>query len=308
MSTSYTPANHKPEKLLTGFISVRVPELKHIYTTLQASTSTAEVNGKFGRPSESGLQIDHIGDTLRFLNAIDLVESPTGDILDTVERINDRRFEGLPFEARLLYHCNQQDGRQRHFADVHRALLNEGGRTVDADRDSLRTILKRETDYDFSWTDEKIDMWITLCEQIGVISETEDGLVLSPCRALMHDALTLAPANSSDDPEYTEASVEDIEARPALNWIDENLFTVYAARSGTRRIHPGVADVLRNMADDEVISLSAPGDAQNEVELPPEDLNEDNRGNRRDVTHISVRSSPAETAYQYPLDQQITRQ
>lgn len=307
MSTSYTPANHKPDKLLTGFISVRAPELKHIYASLQASTSTSEVNNKFGRPNDSGLQTDHIEDTLRFLNAVDLVESPTGDIRDTIERINERRFEGLPFEARLLYHCNQQDGRQRHFADVHSAFLNEDGRTVDAGRDNLRTILKRETDYEFSWTDEKIDMWVTLCEQIGVISETDDGIVLSPCRALMYDALALAPTSPDEEPEYTEASVEDIEARPALDWIDENLFTVYTARSGTRRVHPGVADVLRNLSDDEVLSLSAPGDAQNEVKLPPEDLNDDNRGNRRDVTHVSLQLPPAEIAYQYPLDQQLTQ-
>lgn len=309
MITTYTPANKKPDKLLTGFISVRVPELKHIYASLQGSTSVSEVTSKFGRPTAAGeLKADHVEDSLRFLNAIDLVESPTGDIKDTVEAINERRFEELAFEARLLYHCNQQDGRQAHFAAVHRALLSEGSRTVNAGRDNLRTVLKRETDYDFSWTDEKIDMWVTLCEQLGLVSETDDGLVLSPCRVLMHDALILAPTSSGEDPDYDDDPVENGGFRRALNWINDNLFTVYEERTGTPRVHPAIADVLRNMEEDEVLSLSAPGDAQNEVEIPPSDLNDDVRGNRRSVTHISIRSRPSETAYQYPLDQLLTHQ
>jgi hypothetical protein len=186
--------------------------------------------------------------------------------------------------------------------------LSEGSRTVDAGRDNLRTILKRETDYDFSWTDEKIDMWVTLTEQLGLVTETEDGLVLSPCRALMYDALALAPTSSSDDPEYDDLPVDDGEAQQMLNWINDNLFTVYAARTGTPKIHPAIADVLRNMAEDSVIDLSAPGDSQNEVKLPPENLDDDSRGNRQDVTYVSVHSKPSETAYQYPLDQFLTHQ
>jgi len=60
------------------------------------------------------------------------------------------------------------------------------------------------------------------------------------------------------------------------------------------------------MAEDSVVDLSAPGDSQNEVKLPPEDLNDDARGNRQDVTYVSVHSKPNETAYQYPLDQFLT--
>ncbi|MBZ6495816.1 hypothetical protein [Natrinema longum] len=309
MSTTYTPATNKPDKLLTGFISVRAPELKHIYGSLQGTTSVSEVTSKFGRPATGGeVKTDHVEGSLRFLNAVDLVESPTGDIKDTVEPINERHFEGLPFEARLLYHCNQQDGRQSHFGDVHRALLSEGSRTVNAGRDNLRTILKRETDYDFSWTDEKIDMWVTLCEQLGLVSETEDGLVLSPCRAMMYDALVLAPTSSGEDAGYDGETVENGEFRRALNWINDNLFTVYKARTGTPRLHPAIADVLRNMEEDGVLSLSAPGDAQNQVEVPPADLDDDVRGNRRSVTHVSIHSRPDETAYQYPLDQLLTHQ
>jgi hypothetical protein len=308
MSTRYTPANQKPEKLLTGFISVRAPELKHIYSSLQGATSVSEVTSKFGRPSDTGLKTNHVEDTLRFLNAVDLVESPSGDILDTVELINDRHFGELPFEARLLYHCNQQDGRQSHFADIHRALLSEGSRTVDARRGNLRTILKRETDYDFSWTEEKIDMWVTLTEQLGLVTETEDGLVLSPCRALMYDALMLAPASLNDSPGYDDLSIDDGEAQQMLNWINDNLFTVYAGRTGTPKIHPAIADVLRNMAEDSVINLSAPGDSQNGVKLPPENLDDDDRGNRQDVTYVSISSKPSETAYQYPLNQFLTHQ
>jgi hypothetical protein len=266
------------------------------------------VTSKFARPSNSGLKTNHVEDSLRFLNAVDLVESPTGDVLDTVERINDRHFEGLPFEARLLYHCNQQDGRQSHFADVHRALSSEGSRTVDANRDALRTVLKRETDYDFSWTDEKIDMWVTLVEQLGLVTETEDGIVLSPSRGLMYDAIALAPHSSSEDPDYDDFTVEDGEAQQMFDWINDNLFTVYEDRTGTPRIHPAIADVLRNMAEEGVVDLSAPGDSRNEVKLPPEDLNDDTRGNRRDVTYVSVHSEPSETAYQYPLDQFLTHQ
>ncbi|WP_240334856.1 hypothetical protein [Halorussus sp. MSC15.2] len=288
---------------------MRAPELKHIYGSLQGPSSVSEVTSKFGRPAEGGGQkTDHVEESLRFLNTVDLVESPSGDIRDTVERINDRHFEGLAFEARLLYHCNQQEGRQSHFADIHRALMSEESRTVDAGRDNLRTILKRETDYDFSWTDEKLDMWVTLCEQLGLVSETEDGLVLSPCRALVHDALALAPMESGEGAEYGDVTVEDGEFRRALDWINDNLFTVFSERSGNRRVHPAVADVLRNMDDNDVLSLSAPGDAQNSVELPPQNLNDDVRGNRRSVTHVSIRPRPDETAYEYPLNQLLTRQ
>lgn len=307
MTAMYTPANNKPDKLLTGFISVRAPELKHVYRSIWEATSVSEVTGKFGRPTATGVKTDHVEDTIRFLNAVDLVESPSGDIRSTVERINEDLFEGLPFEARLLYHCNQQLDRQQHFVDIHRALMEEGGRTVSAGREDIRTILKRETDYEFSWTDEKIDMWVTLCEQLGLVSETEDGIVLSPCRALLYDVLALAPPSSDTDPSY-DVPVETGEFRRILNWIHENLFTVYLDRTGTPRVHPVIADVLRNMEADEVVTMSAPGDAKNEVKLPEEDLDEDSRGTRRSVTHISVHDRPDESAYQYPLDQLLTNQ
>lgn len=308
MSTTYNPASGKPDKLLTGFISVRVPELKHIYTSLNGPTSVSEVTGKFGRPAAEGLKSDHIEDTLRFLNAIDLVESPSGDIRDTVEPINKGLFSGLPFETRLLYHCNQQEGRQRHFADVHRALMQEGKRSFSGRRDDIRTALKRETDYEFSWTDEKIDMWVTMCEQLGLVSETEDGVVLSPCRAMAYDALLLAPSNSGTDPEYGDVPVENGSFRRMLDWIEENLFTVYLDRSGTPRVHPAIADVLRNMEDDGVLALTSPGDAPNEVRLPEENLNEDTHGNRRSVTNVTIQSRPDGAAYQYPLNQLLTHQ
>lgn len=307
MSTTYTPATHKPDKLLTGFISVRAPELKHICRSLQSMASTSEVTGKFGRPADSELKTSHVEDSLRFLNAVDVVESPTGDVLDTVEPINHRQFEGLPFEARLLYHCNQQDGRQEHFVDIYRAFLNEDSRTVDTSRDTLRTILKRETDYEFSWTDEKINMWVTLCEQLGLVTETSDGILLSPCRALMHDALVLAPTSEDETVGYG-GEVKNREIRQLLDWIADNLFAVYTSRTGNPRVHPAIADVLRNMSEDGVITLSSPGDAQNEIKIPPEDLNEDYRGNRQTVTYLSVQSAPDETAYQYPLNQFITHQ
>ncbi|MWG36101.1 hypothetical protein [Halomarina oriensis] len=308
MSSTYTSASNKPDKLLTGFISVRAPELKHIYGSLQGPTSVSEITSKFGRPTSDGIKTEHIEETIRFLNAVDLAESPSGDIRDTVQKINEDHFEGLPFEARLLYHCNQQKGRQQHFTDLHHALMSEERRVVSADRDDVRTILKRETDYDFSWTNEKIDMWVTLCEGLGLISETDDGIVMSPCRALMYCAFSLAPANSDAEVGYDTGSIEDGEFRHILDWIHENLFTVYLKRSGALRVHPAIADVLRNMEDGGVLSLSAPGDAKNEVKLPPPNLGEDRRGNRRSVTHVSIHSCPDETAYQYPLNQFLIHQ
>jgi hypothetical protein len=150
-------------------------------------------------------------------------------------------------------------------------------------------------------------MWVTLCEQLGLVTETDDGLVLSPCRALMHDALVLAPTSEGETAEYG-GEVEDGEIRQLLDWIADNLFAVYTNRTGSPRVHPAIADVLRNMAEDSVITLSSPGDAQNEVKLPPEDLNEDSRGSRQAVTYLSIQNTPDETAYQYPLDQFITHQ
>ncbi|WP_199234035.1 hypothetical protein [Halorubrum sp. CGM5_25_10-8B] len=305
---TYTPANSKPDQLLTGYISVRAPELKHIYNAIQGATSVNELTNKFGRPTAEGLQTDHVEETVRFLNAVDLVESPSGDIRSTVERINQDRFTELPFEARLLYHCSQQEGRQTHFAAVYRALLSEESRTVSVGRDDLKTVLKRETDYDFSWTKKKIDMWVTLCDQLGLITETDNDLILSPCRALLHDALVLAPTEANEEPDYDTVEVENGDFRRALDWINDNLFSIYEKRAGTPRVHPAIADVLRNMENDDVISLSSPGDSQNAVEIPPEDLDDDVRGNRRDATRISIHSRPDETAYQYPLTQHLTRQ
>jgi hypothetical protein len=315
MSTNYKSANDKPDKLLTGFISVRVPELKQIYSSIQGTTSTSEIIKKFALPAPGGFNEDQVKECLRFMNAIDLIESPTGDILDTVEKINDRHLGDIPFEIRLLYHCNKQEGKQSHFSDIYYASLIEGDKVIvpdpdtpDSSRDELRAILKRETDYNFSWTDEKIDMWIAICEQIGLVTETDDGIVLSPCRALLHDALALAPVDSNDTPGYGNKTFEDGEAESILHWINENLFTVYEDNVGSRRVHPAISDVLRNMSEDEVISLSAPGDAQNEVTLPPKDLTEDKRGNRMKITNISVRSKPSEPAYEYPLNQLLTQQ
>lgn len=307
MSTTYTPASSKPDKLLTGFISVRAPELKQIYNAIQEPTDVSELTGKFGRPTPDGIQTDHVEETIRFLNTIDLVDSPSGDIRSTVERINGGQFTDLSFEARLLYHCNQQEGRQRHFADVYRALLSEGARVLDREHDDIPTLLKRKTDYNFSWKKEKIDMWVTLCSQLGLISETEEELVLSPCRALLYDALMLAPTSAEEDPNYKMAEVEDAEFRRLLDWISDNLFAIYGERTGTHRVHPAIADVLRNMEDDDVISLSNPGDSQNAVEIPPEDLDDDVRGQRRDVTRCSIQTRPEETAYEYPLTQFLTQ-
>lgn len=306
MSTIYTPASNKPDKLLTGYISVRAPELKHVYASLVGATSAKEVMKRFGRPTAGGLQTEHVEDTLKFLNTVDLVDSPSGDVLETVEPVNDRQFSGLAFEPRLLYHLNQQEGRQGHFTDVYRALLSEGTRTIDSDYGSIRTILKRETDYDFSWTDEKIAMWIILCEQLGLITDTDDEIVLSPCRALVYDALALAPTSEGEEPSYDDQPVENGEFRRALSWVHDNLFGVFEELTGTPRVHAAVTDVLRNLETDGVISLTAPGDAGNEVVLPPADLDDDSRGNRRRVTRISVSDRPNETAYEYPLNQFLT--
>lgn len=315
-------SGNKPTKTLTGYVSVRAPELKNVYSTIISATSTSEIKKKFGRPVsndeenddgvEDGRKISHVERTLKFLYAIDLIESPTEDIRDTVAPINEDLFPNLPFEVRLLYHCNQQEGKQAHFADIHRALMNECDRILQTDskRSAQKTVLNRELDYNFGWGKQgnKIDMWVTLCEQLGLLSETDDGLVMSPCRALLHDALILAPTSSDKDAEYGEGSVENGEFLRTLSWINDNLFTVYEARTGTPRVHPAIADVLRNMEQDEVLSLSSRGDAQNEVEIPPPDLNDDVRGNRRSVTHISIQSRPSETEYQYPLNQLLTHQ
>jgi len=89
------------------------------------------------------------------LNAVDLVESPTGDVLDTVERINDRHFEDC-LSRRACCITATSRAVVRVISQIFtRALLSEGSRIVNAGRDNIRTILKRETDYDFSWTNEK---------------------------------------------------------------------------------------------------------------------------------------------------------
>lgn len=64
----------KPEKLLTGYGSVRGAELKAIYGDIGEMTPRSEIEHWFGRPKGSGYETDHIDDCLRFLRTLDMIE------------------------------------------------------------------------------------------------------------------------------------------------------------------------------------------------------------------------------------------
>jgi len=51
----------------------------------------------------------------------------------------------------------------------------------------------------------------------------------------MYDVLALAPTTSSEDPDYDDLTVDGGEVQQMLNWVNDNLFTIYEARTGTLR-------------------------------------------------------------------------
>ena len=291
--SEYEYNTSKPEKLLTGYGTVRGAELKSIYTDIEPMTPLSQIEKRYGRPRPSGLETDHIDSCLRFLRTIDMIEQTGEDVLNLMNEDIFSEFE-LSFEPKLLYHIQQQTGRQSHLTAVYEVAVQEissdtdhyGVRRVSVDE--LNTKIQRETDYDLEWREEKILMWANLFAPLGAISfsSDHDEILLSPSRAIVHELLSHHQRHHADG--------ESILA--ALEWIEENFFPVFSRTGGQPAVHVGVADVLESLVADDALTLTGMSDRSEVVDLP---TSIDDSQTPADYT---VEATPDRPSYWYPLD------
>lgn len=286
-------ATGTPDKILTGYGTVRSAELKAIDEFLVEDTSLSGIIKRFGRPSPEsadGFESKHIEDCVKFMHSLDLIERSAQDV---VKPLNRDEYPEISFEARLLHHIRSQHGDEYQLAEVHDLLMEytstdkqHGYRRV-AEED-LVTLLKEESRYDIQWRSEKTSMWANLLGPVGAISySTEhDEIVTSPTRALLHELLSYHQTNR-EDPEGI---------LPALEWIHEEFVPVFHDLSGSPRLHIGVADTLDNMVDDGVLDFVGMTDVTQTVRLPYriDDTEEPAR--------FKIDDAPDRPSYWYPLE------
>lgn len=294
----YERNTSKPEKLLTGYGTVRGAELKSIYTDIEPMTPLSQIEKRFGRPHSSGLETDHIDNCLRFLRALDMMEQTGQDVLNPMNEDLFPEFE-TTFELRLLYHIGQQRGKQSHLAAIHEVAIQElladvghyGVRRVSVD--DLVIEVDRKTEYDLEWREEKILMWANLLAPLGGISFSSDNdeILLSPSRVMLHELLSYHHRH--------RANGDSILA--ALEWINRDFFPVFSRTGGRPAVHVGIADVLENLVADSVLSLTGMSDRSEVVDLP---MSIDNNQTPADYT---IESAPDRPSYWYPLERSERR-
>lgn len=293
----YKQNSSKPDKILTGYGTVRGAELKAIYGDIGELTPRSEIEHWYGRPENGGYEVDHIDDCLRFLKTLDMVEQTGQDVLNPINVPLFADLE-LPFELRLLYHIRQQAGEQYHLANIHdvaiRDLSSDGGRygRRRVGVETLVTEVRRQTDYDLTWREEKIRMWANLLGPIGAVtySSEHDEILLSPVRGILHELLSLHQSHRSNG--------ESLLA--AFEWIDEGFMPVFS-RTGDTTVHVGIADVLDNMVNDGVLTLHGMSDRTEIVDLPT------TVDDTRTPADYQIATVPDRPAYWFPLDLQETR-
>lgn len=281
ISTEYQYASGKPERLLINYNTVRAAELKAIHASLVSDKQAADIVAEFAQESD-----ENVRDCIDFLHAVDLLERGGDDRV--VVPLNRGVLPSLPFEARLLYHLRQQRLPRNHLTRIQSVALDTADRSISLD--VLLPEVKNELDiYDFSWNETKLRMWRSLSTQLGLVSQTESrGVILSPCRRLLYDLLELYEQKGDSDTLYD-----------ALSWIEENFFDVFETETGTPKVHPAVSDVLQNMEEEDVITISGWADASNTVSLP-ESVH---KQRSRTVRDYELSQRPESPAYQYPLSQ-----
>lgn len=288
----------KPEKLLTGYGSVRGAELKAIYGDIGEMTPRSEIEHWFGRPKGSGYETDHIDDCLRILRTLDMIEQTGQDVLNPINVLLFGDFD-IPFELRIMYHIRKQTEKQYHLADIHDVAVREFAR--DESRYGVRrlsvedlvTEMKRETEYDLTWRPEKIEMWSNLLDPLGGISyATEyDEILLSPRRALLHELLAWHQRTNDDGKSLLAA----------FEWVDQDFFPVFSRLEGDPAVHVGVADVLANMVEDGVLELQGMSDRTEVVDLP---MTIDDTESPAD---FQIEPAPDRPAYWHPLERNERR-
>jgi hypothetical protein len=294
----YEYNSSKPDKLLTGYGTVRGAELKAIYADIEPNTPLTQIEERYGRPTSEGIETDHIDNCLRFLRSIDMIEQSGEDVLNPMNEALFSDFE-VSFEPRLLYHARQQSDRQSHLAAIHEVAIRElsseegyyGIRRVSVD--DLVIEVDRETDYDLEWREEKIKMWANLLAPLGAISYSSDHdeILLSPNRGILYELL-------SHHQRHRENSDSILSA---LNWIDEEFFPVFSRTGGQPAVHVGIADVLESLAEDDVLTLTGMSDRREVVDLP---TSIDDSQTPADYTIETMLDKPS---YWYPLDRSERR-
>lgn len=294
--SEYEPNQAKPEKILTGYGTVRGAELKVLYENIATDTIISDIESRFGRPRGNEIETDHIDSCIRFLRTLDMIEENQDNHLT---RINQDIFPdfNLSFEPRLLHHIQQQDGIQSHLAAIHDVSID----STSSNRDEISRIsveelkinVERETDYDLEWREEKILMWANLLSPVGAISYSskQDEILLNPCRGLLCELLSHHYMNHTNGDSLLAA----------LEWIDNEFFPVFSKRAGQPILHKGVTDVFETLVEDGVLTITGMTDRTEVVNLPRQ------IDDTKTPADYSIEDAPDQPAYWYPLDRSERR-
>lgn len=287
--SEFTQNDSKPEKLLTGYNTVRGAELKEMCDLLesQGDVTVSAFTNRFGKPEVSGPVNDsHVDQCVRFLRTIDVVKISPQNV---VSQLNREVYPHLPAEPRLLHHIRSQRGEQYHLAYIADVAFDQGSRrlTVEDLFEAVRDDVDRS--FGLTWRTENIKMWANLFDHLGGITYANQGgenwIVVSPARRLLYDLLSWYAENGSESNQFVSA----------MEWIDEEFLPVFSERAGTPRVAMGVADVLNDMEEDGVVTLNVMSDTQNVAAVPRSE-----KGSRQVVT-FDVRPVEERPSYRYPL-------
>ncbi len=291
-------ATGTPDKILTGYGTVRSAELTAIDEFLVEETPLSGIVKRFGKPSvqaTGGFESKHVKNCIKFLHSLDLIERSAQDV---IKPINREVYPEISFEARLLYHIRSQEGDEYQLAEIHELLIKNtstknphGFRRIA--EEELVMILKERSGFEIQWRAEKTSMWANLLDPVGAISYSTDHseIVTAPTRPLIHELLSYHQTYR-DDPEGI---------LHALEWIHEEFFPVFYDLSGSPRLHIGVADTLTNMVKDGVLTLIGMTDVTQTVRLPYR------IDDTEQPTRYKIDTAPDRPAYWYPLERSERR-
>ena len=289
----YEYNDDKPEKLLTGYNTIRGAELKEIYRVLDqpGDVPVSALEDRFARPgtNSSSRNTVHVDRCLKFLCAVDMVEVSAQDVVSPMNR--DVYPDIKAFEPRLLHHIRQQQDEQYHLSYIFDVSVGLDRRRI-PEEELLEEVIDDEArSFGLNWNEDNMRMWANLADPLGAISYLNRGdtneILVSPTRGLLVDLLSWYQENGEDSDRFARA----------LEWIDEEFLPMFSTRQGSvPTVAVGVADVLNNMENEGVLSLRAMSDTADVVELPRSD-----REGSRNVATYSLEEVPDRPSYWYPL-------
>lgn len=297
--SEYKYNNDKPEKLLTGYNTVRGAELREIYQVVdqQGDVPVSALEDRFARPgTDSTSRKDvHVDRCLKFLQAVDVVEVTAQDVVSPMNRVVYNDLEA--FEPRLLHHLRQQEGEQYHLAYIFDVATDLDRRRISVEELLEEVIDDEARSFGLNWNEDNMRMWANLADPLGAISYLDRGdtneVLIAPTGALFADLLSWYQEHGEDPERFARA----------LEWIDEEFLPLFSARTGsTPTVAVGVADVLNNMEKDGALSLRAMSDTEDVVDVP-----RSSREGSRNISTFSVEEVPDRPAYWYPLAQSERR-